>query len=91
MNPILFSITRLFLIINIKMNLNKFTKAELISKFKKLENKNSNNNSNQSLFSKILAFISYFKGLIFKFTIISIIIKTFKKYSLFNKIFRFIN
>lgn len=73
------------------MNLNKFTKAELISKFKKLENKNSNNNSNQSLFSKILAFISYFKGLIFKFTIISIIIKTFKKYSLFNKIFRFIN
>jgi hypothetical protein len=52
-------------------NLNKFTKAELISKFKKLENKNSNvNPNNQSLFSRILDFILYFKGLIFKVTLI---------------------
>jgi hypothetical protein len=70
-------------------NLNKFTKAELISKFKKLETKNSNSKPNNQ--SKILDFISYFKGLILKFTLISIIIKTFKKYSLFSKIFRFAN
>jgi hypothetical protein len=57
-------------------NLNKFTKAELISKFKKLEIKNSNeNNSNTTLFSKILDFILYFKTLILKITLISIIIK----------------
>jgi len=75
-------------------NLNKFTKAELISKFKKLEIKNSNvnnSNTNTTLFSKILDFILYFKTLIFKVTLISILIKWFKKYSLFNKIFRFAN
>jgi len=73
-------------------NLNKFTKAELISKFKKLENKNSNsNNSNTTLFSKIFDYILYFKTLIFKITLISVLIKTFKKYSVFSKIFRFAN
>jgi len=75
-------------------NLNKFTKAELISKFKKLEIKNSNvnnSNTNTTLFSKILDFILYFKTLIFKVTLISILIKWIKKYSLFNKIFRFAN
>jgi hypothetical protein len=59
-------------------NLNKFTKAELISKFKKLEIKNSNvnnSNTNTTLFSKILDFILYFKTLIFKVTLISILIK----------------
>jgi hypothetical protein len=57
-------------------NLNKFTKAELISKFMKLETKNSNSKpNNQSLFSKIIEIISYFKTLIFKITLISILIK----------------
>jgi hypothetical protein len=78
------------------MNLNKFTKAELISKLnnlKKSESKNSNVNviQSQSIFSKLLEFISWFKALIFKITIISLIIKTFKKYSLFTKLFRIIN
>lgn len=76
------------------MNLNKFTKAELISKFKKLESKNSNLNNtenNQSLFSKIIDFILYFKGLIFKITLITILIRTIKKYSLFSKLLRFAN
>jgi hypothetical protein len=50
-----------------------------------VEIKNSNvNNSNQSLFSRILDFILYFKGLILKFTLITIIIKSFKKYSIFR-------
>jgi hypothetical protein len=77
------------------MNWNKFTKAELISKLNKinkLESKNSNvNNSNTALFSRILDIISYFKRLIFKITLISIIIKTFKRYSLFTKVLRFAN
>jgi hypothetical protein len=68
------------------------TKAELISKFRKLETKNSNvNNPNQSLFSRIVDFISYFKALILKITLITMLIKTFKKYSFFSKIIRFAN
>ena len=46
-------------------NLNKYTKAELISKFQRLEN----NNSNQSFFSKIFNYILMFKGLILKITL----------------------
>jgi hypothetical protein len=66
------------------MNLNKFTKAELISKFKKLENKNSNNQ--QSFLQIILNTLISFKGLIYKLTILSFLIKTFKKYSIFRRI-----
>lgn len=55
-------------------NLNKFTKAELIKQYKKLENLNQIN-SNQTLFFKIINFIIYFKGLILKLTFITLIIK----------------
>jgi hypothetical protein len=41
------------------MNLNKYTKAELINKYKKLENNNSNNQNNgQTLLQIILTFKS---------------------------------
>lgn len=63
-------------------NLNKYTKAELISKFQRLEN----NNSNQSFFSKIFNYILMFKGLILKITLITFIIKWIKKYSLIKKL-----
>jgi hypothetical protein len=66
------------------MNLNKFTKAELISKFKKLENKNSNNQ--QTFTQTILNSLILFKNLIYKFTILTLLIKTFKKYSIFRRI-----
>lgn len=62
-------------------NLNKFTKAELIKQYKKLEEINSN----QTLFFKIINFIIYFKGLILKLTFITLIIKWIRKYSLVRK------
>ena len=46
------------------MNLNKYTKAELISKFKRLENKN---NSNQTLSQRILNNLVLIKNLLFKY------------------------
>jgi hypothetical protein len=53
------------------MNLNKYTKAELISKFKRLDNKNSN----QTLIYKVLGTIIKFKSLILKITLIAFLIK----------------
>ena len=61
------------------MNLQKFTKAELISKYQKIQ---STNNKNKSILSKILEYVLLFKSFIFKITLIGIIIKLFKKYSL---------
>jgi hypothetical protein len=52
-------------------NLNKFTKAELINKFKKLEDQNSNKNN----LIKILDYILLFKNLIIKITLIAFIIR----------------
>ena len=66
------------------MNLNKYTKAELISKFKRLDNKNSN----QTLIYKVLGTIIKFKSLILKITLIAFLIKWFKKYSLVRKIWQ---
>jgi len=53
-------------------NYNKYTKAELISKIKALDIKNSN--SNQSIFSKIFNYILLFKNLILKITLITFLI-----------------
>jgi hypothetical protein len=63
-------------------NLNKFTKSELINKFKKLQE----NSNNKSLFSKILGNILLFKTFILKITLIALLIKVFKKYSIIRKI-----
>ena len=71
------------------MNLNKFTKAELISKFKKLDNKNSNNQ--QTFFQSILNSLTLFKNILYKFTILTLLIKTFKKYSIFRRIWLILN
>jgi hypothetical protein len=69
------------------MNLNKFTKAELISKFKKLESKNSNNSSNiKTYFFKILSFILLFKNFLIKITLISLIIKYFKRFTILRRL-----
>ena len=63
-------------------NLNKYTKAELISKFKSLENKNSN----QSLFQRIIENILLFKSFLLKITLIALLIRWIKKYSLVKKL-----
>jgi hypothetical protein len=65
--------------------MNKFTKAELISKFKKLETKNNSNN-NKSISSKIVENILLLKSILVKLTLISFFIKIFKKYKIFRKI-----
>jgi hypothetical protein len=60
------------------MNLNKLTKAELMLKLKKLQDKTNK--------SGIIAKLLLFKSLILKITLIAIIIKTFKRYSILRKI-----
>lgn len=64
-------------------NLNKYTKAELISKLKnkRLEIQNSNTIT-EGIISKILLF----KSLILKFTLFAFIITWIKKYSLVRKL-----
>ena len=73
------------------MNLNKYTKAELISKFKRLENKNNSNQTNQTLYQWIINNLVLIKNLLFKLTIISLLIKTFRKYSIFRRIWLILN
>jgi hypothetical protein len=73
------------------MNLNKNTKAELISKFRKLDsinetNKNSIINKLKSYLSLGLNFLIRFKTILLKITLISFLIKLFKKYSLLRRI-----
>jgi len=72
------------------MNLNKLTKAELISKFKKLDLKNSSN-KNQSFYSKIIENILLIKSILLKITLIALIIKILKKYSIFRRVWTIIN
>jgi hypothetical protein len=66
------------------MNLNKFTKAELISKIKNIKN----NPENQS---KLFTYLLIIKSFIVKFTLLAFIIKFFKKYSLIRRIYLIIN
>jgi hypothetical protein len=63
------------------MNLNKLTKAELMLKFKKLQEA-TQSSKNTGIIAKLLLF----KSLILKITLIAIIIKTFKRYSILRKI-----
>jgi len=72
-------------------NLNKFTKHELISKLKNLDNQNSNQNSNKSTLIKIVEYLLYFKSLIFKLTLIAFIIRWIRKYSLVSKFWHIFN
>jgi hypothetical protein len=83
------------------MNLNKYTKADLISKIENFQNKmNSKSTRTNSkflinqikvYFSQIWDLILTFKNLLFKLTLISLIIKYFKKIKLIRKIWIIIN
>ena len=77
------------------MNLNKFTKAELISKLKRSDVKNNNKinegGNNQTAFSKLIELILTFKNILIKLTLISFLIKIFKKYSLFRRLWTLLN
>lgn len=63
-------------------NLNKFSKAELITKLKN----NLDQNQKQSNINKIIDLILSFKSLILKITLITFIIRWIKKYSLIKKL-----
>ena len=65
------------------MNLNKYTKAELISKLKNIKPKLEAKNS---ITEKIISKLLLFKSLIIKITLITFIITWFKKYSLIKKL-----
>jgi hypothetical protein len=67
------------------MNLNKFTKAELISKLQNKQNKQVNKD-NVTISSLIITNLIYFKTLILKITFIAFLIKYLKKYSLFRRL-----
>jgi hypothetical protein len=69
-------------------NLQKYTKAELISKLKtkQIDNQKSFSEGIKIYFSQILNLIVTFKDLILKLTLISLIIGTFKKFRLFRRI-----
>jgi hypothetical protein len=68
-------------------NLQKYTKAELISKFKKLDSKNNN----KSILVRFVEGILLFKSFIFKITLIALLIKIFKKYRIFALLWRITN
>nr|YP_009504233.1 hypothetical protein [Lactifluus hygrophoroides]AWX52958.1 hypothetical protein [Lactifluus hygrophoroides] len=72
------------------MNLQKYTKAELISKFKHLQNK-SNKYNYKDWINNIINYIILFKSFLLKITLITLLIKSFKKYSLLRKIWLIIN
>jgi hypothetical protein len=69
------------------MNLKKFTKAELISKINGLKTKNNDNNSSFS--TNLLGSLLLFKTFLLKITLIALVIKVFKKYSIFRKLWTF--
>jgi hypothetical protein len=71
------------------MNLNKFSKAELISKLNGL--KSNKNDSEPSFLQKTLEYLFLFKTFLLKITLLTIIIKVFKKYSIFRRIWAIFN
>jgi hypothetical protein len=68
-------------------NLKQFTKAELINKLKT----NKNNESKDTIFTNFMTLLLTFKSILLKITLIVFILRIFKKYSIFRKIFTIIN
>jgi hypothetical protein len=79
------------------MNLNKFTKAELITKLKQIKSNNSKLTQNSilikinSYFSQIWELIITFKNILIKLTLISFFIQIFKKYKIFRRLWKLLN
>jgi hypothetical protein len=66
--------------------LQQHTKAELISKLNGLKSNNS-----PTFFSNFMTFLLAFKSFLLKITLIALIIKIFKKYSIIRRLFTIIN
>jgi hypothetical protein len=72
------------------MNLKNLTKAELIKQIESIKTENNNKNK-KSWIQRFLEFLIFYKNLIFKITIVALIIKIFRKYSILKKIWRIFN
>lgn len=76
-------------------NLNKFTKSELINKYKNLENEKTSNKTiiNQfiSYLHQFCQIILTFKNILLKLTLITFFIKILKNYRIFRKIWTILN
>lgn len=70
-------------------NLKNYTKAELISKLNNV--KQNNNNNKDSIFTIFMTLLLTIKSFLIKITLIALIIKIFRKYSILRKIFTIIN
>lgn len=81
------------------MNLNKYTKAELISKLhqesKKIQDSKINQNSIliqiNSYFTQIWYLIVVFKNILVKLTLVSFFIQIFKRYRIFRRLWTMLN
>jgi hypothetical protein len=77
------------------MNLNKFTKAELISKINKYKHdkieRRSFFNKFKSYLSSFLDFLLKLKGIIGKLTLITFFLQLFRKYSIIRRIWKILN
>ena len=81
------------------MNLNKYTKAELISKLHKDSKKIQDSKSNQntiliqlnSYFTQIWDLIVVFKNILVKLTLVSFFIQIFKRYRIFRRLWTMLN
>jgi hypothetical protein len=69
-------------------NFKNFTKAELISK---LQSQKLDKNSNSSVFTNILTSILLFKSFLLKITLITLIIRIFKRFNLLRRLWIIIN
>lgn len=82
------------------MNWNKYTKAELISKFKNIETSNKNNKQNninslfriiREYFIQLWGMILLIKNLLIKITLISLIVRIFNKYKIIRRMWHLFN
>jgi hypothetical protein len=69
--------------------LKNYTKAELISRLNSI--KQNNNNNKDTNFTNFITLLLGIKSLLLKITLIALIIKIFKRYSIFRKILTIFN
>jgi hypothetical protein len=73
------------------MNLNKLNKDQLINKIQDQENIITQKSYGNQILMSIKGLITGINGLILKFTLITLIIKYFKKYKFIRKVLLFCN
>jgi hypothetical protein len=71
-------------------NLKNYTKAELISKINGLAS-NTTNSNNNTIFKIILKNLLYYKNILLKITLIALIIRILKRYSILRRLLTFSN